>query len=715
VTLGRSEIASLVLAAVAVASAALVFATRNAPTTAETSERSNHVLPVWRKDEIGRIALEIGKERLEIERAGDAWNLTLPVREPADAAAVDRLLDGIGFATVSRRVTSEDRARHGTATPRARLVLGAGERSYTLSLGAETPTPAGAAYVEVADPSGSRTVSVVTREVAALLLTPPDDFRRHALVGFGTRELGALEIEGAHGKLRLVRGKGVGFLLDGKERADRDRSEPLLAAVSGLSATRFLELAAAERARAGTPALSVRLFRRNSAEKPEILEIGGPCPNQPDEVVAIARAPFARAACVKREAAAPLLLMAPALRATAPFSARKDEVETLLLERGGRSLVMTRRGNGFRLQKPSEADIDLEAGNQRLEAILRAPAELVANPAPKELGLEPPSGRAVLTVIGDDDKASEETLELGAVKPDGTLYVRRAEDGVVLAVNRDAARAFQVDSTLLRSRKILDFALSALAELELDVPEHQLLRRSPNGFELALPRGFEHDGELATQAVLALGSLTAQRFVADEDDGSFGFEKPLLTARFRVDAGDAGTNDGKLVVGRAAPGGYFAKLTSAPGVFLIERAVVERLSVLFVNRGVFLGDPKLLARLRFESAGKQVVLERRAGELVPAAGSGLDAAALAPALEALAALRAEAAVHTGPARANEGFVAPALTVTLEPSPGLGPPRSFRIGKSDSFLDQSVRYARADGTDATFVIAESKLRPMFDLF
>src|SRR5262249_47048947 len=131
--------------------------------------------------------------------------------------------------------------------------------------------------------------------------------------------------------------------------------------------------------------------------------------------------------------------------------------------------------------------------------------------------------------------AIEEVLALGKTAPDGTLYVERQEDHVVLAIGREAARAFAVDSTLLRSQKVLDFALSALAELELSAPEPELLQRAATGFELVRPAGFQADGELATSAVLALGSLTALRWVADEDDQSFGFEMPTLTVRARLD------------------------------------------------------------------------------------------------------------------------------------------------------------------------------------
>jgi hypothetical protein len=320
----------------------------------------------------------------------------------------------------------------------------------------------------------------------------------------------------------------------------------------------------------------------------------------------------------------------------------------------------------------------------------------------------------VLTVLGDDDKAAEEIVELGRVNPDGTLHVRRKEDGVVLAIGRDGARAFQIDTTLLRSRKVLDFALSALAELELSGPEPQLLRRSPLGFELVTPPKLGHDGELATNAVLALGSLTATRFVAEEDDGSFGFEKPTLTAKIRLDPGDAGVSEKTLVVGRSTSGGAFAKLEGTPGVFVIERGVVERLSVLLVDRGKFLVDANGLARLTLSTPAKTLEFVRRAGTLA-SAGGDVDATALAQALEALSTLRAEAAVHTGPALESEGFAEPVLRVRLEPTQGSGNPRTFSIGKSDEYRGQPVRFARADGVAATFVVAEAKLRPLLELF
>ena len=96
------------------------------------------------------------------------------------------------------------------------------------------------------------------------------------------------------------------------------------------------------------------------------------------------------------------------------------------------------------------------------------------------------------------------------------------------------------------------------------------------------------------------------------------------------------------------------------------------------------------------------------------AGHDAEPTAVAAAIEALSSLRAEAALHTGPPRPNEGLSEPALTVTIEPSAGHGAPRVFRIGSGDNYEDRSVRYGRAGSIDATYVIADSKLRPLFDL-
>lgn len=712
--LGSRELVSIALAVVALASVAVVLLTRNEPTTSEKEARAGNLLATFREEDVERLELRKGAASTVVERGAEAesWVIRGATPEPADAAAVERLLDGLGFATPIRKLGAADPGPLGLGEPRATLALVMGGKTTRLSLGKAAPSPSGAAYVGVSGDGVTPFSAVVSRDVAALLETTGDDLRDHNLVRLGASDLAGLAVERPDSSIRLTRGTAASFRFDGGLRARRDGVEPLLTALAELRAERLLDVALAERTRGSSPRTLVRLTPRDGTRPPLVLELGGTCPGGQGTLV-IARATPPRAGCVRDEVVRAFGVGREALVDDTAFWARPDEVETLAVTRGEKRLVLTRSGTSFTLREPAQAAVELDAGNARLAAVVRAGGELLNDPDLEELGLSPARDKVVLTVLGRDDRATEETLELGRVAADGTVAGRRLEDGAVLRFSREAARAFEVDSTLLRPRRLLDFPLSGLVELETSRPERQVLRRVPTGFELAVPAGFQADGALATEAVLALGSLTAVRWVADADDGSFGLGSPRLSARVRFDA-DGGPSERTLVVGGAAPGGYYARFGDDQGIFLLERAVVERLETLFIDRSAPMADPETLARVRLRSGDKTLVLERRGGTLAAVDG-GVDASVLTPALEALAALRAEAAVHTGKALPSEGLAAPILDVTVEPSPGLGAARRLRVGAQELFRGLPVRFARVDGIDATFVIAESRLRPILDLF
>ena len=54
-----------------------------------------------------------------------------------------------------------------------------------------------------------------------------------------------------------------------------------------------------------------------------------------------------------------------------------------------------------------------------------------------------------------------------------------------------------------------------------------------------------------------------------------------------------------------------------------------------------------------------------------------------------------------------------LDVRIVTRAGLGSNKSFRIGAGDSLRDNSIFYARVDGIDASFAIAQSSVRPLLD--
>jgi hypothetical protein len=483
-------------------------------------------------------------------------------------------------------------------------------------------------------------------------------------------------------------------------------------ALAGLKLEKFLDHREARALLGGAPAARVRATPREGAAL--TLDFGGACPGDPERVVVVDPSPSGKAGCTPRSVLDRLSVDPSALVDRFPFSARPDEVEEVAIERGAQALVLVRKGTAFLLRQPSEAQVGIDAGNARVNAIVRAPAELVPSPNLKELGLSPPEGR-VKVLSPAEEKADEEIVEVGKRTADGTLYLRR-DDGVVLALGRDAARAFEVDTTLLRSPSLLSFSQSELTAVTLSAPEPQELRRGGTGsLELEVPRGFSVDSALATELGFTLGALTAASFVADRDDGSFGLGKPRSRTSVSFETGDAGTRTRTLLIGAPTRGGYYARFEDDPAVFVLERESVEKIELLFVDRSPFLVDPASIARLELESNGERVVLVERNGALAPVTPSDLSPALIQGVLDALGALRADATLHTGPTRPEEGFAKPRLGIRVERKPGTGKPVAFTLGAADEHQGVSVFYARVKGVEATFAIAKSKLRPLLDLF
>jgi len=77
--------------------------------------------------------------------------------------------------------------------------------------------------------------------------------------------------------------------------------------------------------------------------------------------------------------------------------------------------------------------------------------------------------------------------------------------------------------------------------------------------------------------------------------------------------------------------------------------------------------------------------------------------------------RAEGTVHLGEARKDEGLDKPLLTVTIQRASPASPSQvKIAIGRGDAWRETNVFYVRREGVDATFAIAQSKLRPLLDL-
>lgn len=765
----RPYLSTIVLVTLAAIAAAVLWIDRGSVSTDEAERRRRNLFEAWRSDAITEVVVTSEGRTARLARsASDAfgqrpWKVILDgVEHPAEEQQVDQFLGTLEFATWERSLAPDavDRAAFGLDAPKVRIEVTMSGRMFALALGGPAPSPPGASYVEVP----GRGVFVVTRELAAAMATRFDAFRSRRLVPYFSPDLRAIRVEGRGGPRRFVRapwggGRGAGFRWDGSTPEGSGRvaavsMDRLLGALGRLEAETYLTDEAADRAL--EKLVTITLVPKDDAAAPGVIDLGGTCPSRPEFVVAVRRAPTRASACVAKSALDAFSAPAEQFVDRTLVGAPIDEVTEVKIEGGGRTLELARAGTGWRMREPEQRELDAATGRAFVEGLLRiAGSGLVAADGDKDLaalGLDPPSGkvRVVSTAMSPaaDGGSLEriEVLEVGAPRGE-VVHVRRLEDGVIAKVPALLARPLTPSPLSLRSPRIVDEPVARFRSLDVRAPGivQRLERTDDGGWTLREPTvpGAAADASLANELATALGSLKAERWVAERDEGSYGLAKPRIVveatlgspdgeatdggAGDEADAGAGGQRTLRIALGAATEDGAFARIDGDPAVFVVRRAFEQAASRWLLARSAVMVDVSTIERVTIASGRtkKRLVVERtEVGFRVAGAHDDPAATTRAAAVrDALGDLVPEGAVTVGKPARDEGLDDPELVVTVEtatgdPASSGGKVRAtvrLSIGASDVYRGVGVRYLRRDGVEATYAVAQARLRPLFEAF
>ncbi len=725
----RATLVNLALVAMAAGLSYAVVSTTESVTTSEREARKGNLLTRFSTDELSRITIERKSGKVVLERVtdGDAgdegWRVVQPVQEDPEAEAVQDLVGSLEFAKVVRRIEPPDvdRKAFGLDSPRVALSLTLPRVSYRLLLGGPAPAPPGAAYLElsgdgVADPG----VVVIRDDLVEALDVSLEDLRGQLILPYQVTSLRGLVLEGVGGKRKLAR-RGAQWRFDGMQgglRVDRDAMQMLGIQLSRAKADPFLGEQEARQAQQSAHTVKVTALPEDTKHARAVVVFGGNCPSRPRAVVAIRREPSPVAACVPAQVMSALRVSAGELVARSLFSLRPDEVERLQITGAERRLDLVRKGDGFLMRSPSEQEVKLDVGNQRLESLLALRGELIPEEEAAALDFDRAAGEVTLhAVSGVGAKEYREAIQLIHGDEEGRVFVRRQTDGAILSLDAESARLLDADATLLRDRQVLEFESRDVRSVEIQhAGEVQKVMRDPRGgLSLAAPKGFDIDAGLASAVIDTLASLSTQRWVAGRADGTFGLRKPALRCRVTLATEDGGTGEHELRVGSATRGGAFAQLDQDPAVFVLPKPALETLETWLVDRSLCVAESTLLLRVELETPTARVELRRDGGSFVQHSGQvHLEPGEIEQIVDALGTMRAESALHLGKPDRAEGFDDPALTVRLVRAEGSQRPASWQVGAGDSWRGISVHYVRAEGVNATYVMARSKVRRILDL-
>lgn len=730
----------VLLAAIAVV--LLVVVDKGNVTTDEREHRKTNLLPAWRLDDIRALELTAhGKTaKLTLGEPNDAgqrlWQVAIDGGQfLASQQAVDQLMGTLEYATFERRVSKDavSEADLGLGAPVTRIAIEMGARTYKIAVGGLAPSPKDARYCEA-----DGNVYVITAQLAAALDMQPDALRTRQFVPYLSTELKALDVDGEGGARRFARAawtgsRGAGFRFDGSTpdgdvRANAQVIDALLGALGTLQAETFLADADADRAL--QKRVTLTLVPKDEAQPKAVIFVGGACPGKEGQLVAVRAEPTRTSACVPAEVMEALARPAKDFVDLSVLGARPDEVTEVSIQRGERVIEMARAGTGWHMRKPSDRKVSGDAGDAMLTAIAALSADKIVTGAPEELGLSPPQATLRVTssspgLAGAPEKERVETVEVGAPKG-GVIHVRRAEDGAILELSAEKARALQPSEVVLRDAAVIDLPREQVRSLSVRAvtpqgPRVQKLTKGSGGWAFAEPQiaGLTADSSLVEDVTDALVTLRALRWVAEKDDGSFGLDAPRFVLEISSDEPDAGApKKARVEIGAATTDGVFARTSDDPAVFVAPAALEEVAGKWLFDRQALVLDAAALVKVEAAAAGGKKVVAERAGDAWKSTSGDGDAAAAAL-RSAVTGLIAEGVVSTGAPDRSFGLDKPRLVLTIvaEPEPAQkgAARRTIRIafGAGDSFRGTSIVYARRDGLDVTFAIAQGKVRPLFD--
>jgi hypothetical protein len=223
----------------------------------------------------------------------------------------------------------------------------------------------------------------------------------------------------------------------------------------------------------------------------------------------------------------------------------------------------------------------------------------------------------------------------------------------------------------------------------------QTVTHDEDAWTMRAPAGFVADNASILALIDGVTRAKVESWVADADDGRFGLGSCSLSLTLRVDGGE---RVARVELGREGEGGVYARTADSPAVFVAPASMRDLARTLLVDlHGLALPE---VASVKLDRDGKHLTYEADAG--ADEAGSAV--------IDAAAVLRADAVAHLGPAHADEGLGSPSLVVTLRSGAA-----SKRIVFGSEAHDGKSRFARVDGTDATFTVGSDRVKAFYGRF
>jgi hypothetical protein len=571
----------------------LFLVERNAPNTADAAREAQNILN-FSRDKITGITIQNGDDKIDIRRHDDKWRLETPIKDQADAAAVNNLLGDLENwqkdATISAKEMEADKSKiadFGLAQPKLRLKL-SGEKAPPEILFGKEAALEGKMYVRFAN---SKETFLVNQSVKKTIDKKPEDFRDRKLTDLIMAQVVRAVLKTPAGEMELQKKSDHWEIVKPLHtRADDQKVGDLIAQVTTARIQQFVADDKGDLHPFGLaePRGSITLFTQD--DKPgaagQILQIGSAPEKEKDQVyVRFASRGFVYTLPKKIEE---MLNAKPDdLRDRHLVRIDTKILDRITIDAGGKGkTVLARKNENWTIASRNNTPANSSEAQRLIDRIQNEQVtKFVENVASNlaKYGLDKPELTLTFSSYASENtaetKAGEEpfaSVAFGKIEGDN-VYARVGDEPFIVTVRRALLDQILTDPSQWQDLSVFNFKPEQIHRVTIKTDkEFELIRSANNQWN-----GTKDSGPINqpnVQSILnALSTLHAERWIGGTLPGH-GLDKPQLVVTFTTSPDDKATH--KLSVGGTAPNGsWFAKVDGREGTFTISAANLNTLKL----------------------------------------------------------------------------------------------------------------------------------------
>ena len=573
------------------------FVEQRSESTRERKEQARKAMKIV-ADRISYLRVESTNVVVECAAKDGKWTLIQPVRDRADAAAIDRMLAGLQNLPRGEVITAAERksrslqlSDYGLDTPRAKITLGDNLRRRTLLIG-RIALLGGSVYIK-----DENLDDIIATDTNLLQFIPQAaaDLRDRVIFHGTSEQVRRLDVHNSGGFFQMAKGEQGQWALQQplSARASPMVVQEMLAELFDLRVEQFIAESRSDLVAYGLDEAGIKVSVSSSAREGETeLWLGSLVKTNKNLVYARVKGNDSIYA-VRTNILGRLAMKVEDLRDRRLMTLSLYDVSYFRVEEGEHLVELRKEGETWQMVEPKPWKADPQRLHDLLSAWVGASIVAFVDEARTNLsmlGLAPTArtlkfARRAPPASGEEappvSVGDEMTVRISNAKRElGRILVQVEQENALYEILSDTLNTVSMDPLFYRNREVLNLNPDDVLKITWSQNDReQLVEREPSGeFQPVGSTNEKIDREVLRDILRTASHLVVSEFVADTPEklSDYGLDKPRAVLAFGL-KGEAGLGKAILFGADAGNKGVYAMLRGQDVVFVLENRVKKEL------------------------------------------------------------------------------------------------------------------------------------------